>query len=170
MDIEKELYQDGFEEYPKSTVFIENIFMFLWIIFGSYLCWTFMPLIGWIYLGFGFVMVLFIMRILVCKNCYYHGERCHTGWGKLSAVYCKMGDLRQFGRGLSGIIVPIFYTSLALIPLILGAISLVREFSIIKICIFMTYLLISMTSSFIQRKKSCSKCKMKDICPGTAAK
>lgn len=169
-DIEKDLFEDGLEEYPKASVFIENIFMFLWIAFGSFLCWMFIPLIGWIYLGFGLVMVLFVMRILVCKNCYYHGERCHIGWGKLSASYCNRGDLNHFGKGIGGIIVPIFYASIALFPLIFGTISLIREFSLIKVCILMTYLLIFMTSSFIQRKKACSLCKMKNICPGSAAK
>ncbi len=166
----KELFQDGYEEYPISTVLIENLFIFLWIAVGSFLCWIFMPLIAWIFLAFGLIMVLYVMRLFVCKNCYYHNKRCHTGWGKLSAIYCRQGELSDFCRGIGGILIPVFYGLIALLPLILGIISSVQSFSIIKISMIIVFLFIIVMSSVILRKKSCITCKMKSICPGSAAK
>ena len=164
------MFTDGLDKFPISTVFVENLFMLLWIVTGTFICWISVPLIGWIYLTFGLSMVLCIMRILVCKNCYYHGKLCHTGWGKLSAIYCKQGELNHFGCGVSGKIIPIFYGSMALLPLIIGIISIINNFSVFRICILILFLFVVVMSSFTLRKKSCEICKMKLICPGSAAK
>ncbi len=167
---ESKLFDGGLEEYPISTVIIENTLMLLWLLIGSYLCGTISPLTGWIYLGFGLSMVLVVMRILVCGNCYYHGKICHTGWGKLSALYCKQGDIRQFGCGAGGAIVPGFYGSMALLPVVLGIISLVQSFSILNLAIMLSFIVIVILSSHTFRKKACVQCKMKDICPGSLDK
>jgi len=163
---EKELFQKGLDEYPISTVFVENLFMFLWITVGAFLCWIVVPVVGWVYLAVGLLMILCVMRILVCKNCYYYGKRCHTGWGKLSAIYCQQGELSHFG----GAIVPIFYGSMALFPLVLGIISIVKVFTLIKVCMVIIFLFIIVMSSFTLRKKSCTICKMKNMCPGCNVK
>ena len=167
---EIELFQNGLDEYPISTVIIENLFIFLWIAAGTFLCWVFVPVIGWIYLGFGLMMVLFVMRILVCKNCYYHGKRCHTGWGKLSAIYCEQGELNHFCCGIGGAIVPLFYGSMALLPLILAVLSMVKAFSLITMFTTMVFIFIVVTGSFTFRKKACVVCKMRIMCPGYAEK
>ena len=166
----KEIFENGLDEYPISTVFIENLFMFLWIAIGAFLCWMLVPLIGWIYLIFELTMVLFVMRILVCKHCYYHGKLCHTGWGKLSAIYCQQGELSHFGCGIGGAIIPIFYGAMALLPLIFGIISIINTYSFFKICIIIIFLFVVVMSSFTLRKRSCEICKMKNMCPGSAAK
>ncbi|MBU1535442.1 hypothetical protein KKF84_08975 [Myxococcota bacterium] len=166
----KELYHEGLEEYPRATVFIENLLFVLWLGVGAFLCWTFLPLIAWIYLGFGVTMMLFVMRIAVCKNCYYHNKRCHTGWGKLSALYCRHGEITNFCRGVAGALIPAFYGSIALVPMVLGVIAMVKQFSVVKLSAFIVFLFIITMSSVILRKKSCDTCKMKLICPGSATK
>ncbi len=160
----------GLDEYPISTVIVENLFVFLWIAVGAYLCWKLVPMIGWIYLAFGLAMVLCVMRVLVCKNCYYHGKLCHTGWGKLSALYCRQGELSQFCCGFAGTIIPLFYGSMTLFPLILGTISIVKAFSLFGLCTIVVFLFIAVMSSYILRKRSCTVCRMRNMCPGSAAK
>lgn len=164
------IYEQGLEQYSIGTIVTENVFMALWLAIGAYLCWLLMPLIGWIYLGFGLTMVLFVMRILVCGKCYYHGKRCHTGWGKLSALYCKQGDVKDFGKGISGAIIPLFYGLMALIPLVTGIIATIKNFTFITLVVIVVFLFVVVMSSFTLRKKSCAQCKMKHLCPGCAAK
>jgi hypothetical protein len=131
------LFNNGFEKYPITTVLLENSLMLIWILTGAYLCALISPTVGWVYLAFGLSMVLVIMRILVCRNCYYYSKRCHTGWGKLSAMYCKPGNISRFGCGAAGAVIPIFYSSMALIPLILGIISFVKSFTSIALIILL---------------------------------
>jgi hypothetical protein len=167
---EVNLFNSGLEEYPFSTVIIENTLILIWILTGAYLCYSLFPVIGWIYLIFGFSMVLVIMRILVCRNCYYYGKMCHTGWGKLSALYCKQGEITHFGCGLAGKMIPIFYGSMTIIPIIIGIISLVISFSLILLIALLIFITVAILSSITLRKKACEKCKMKMICKGSMAK
>jgi hypothetical protein len=115
-------------------------------------------------------MVLYVMRILVCRNCFYYNKRCHTGWGKLSAIYCQQGELNDFGRGIGGAIIPIFYGLMALVPFVLAVISMIQHFSIIIMSLAIVFLFIVVMSSVVLRKKSCVTCQMKHICPGSAAR
>ncbi len=164
------LFDDGQERYSLLTVIVENTLILTWILTGGYLCKTLFPIIGLIYLIYGFSMVLVVMRILVCRNCYYYGKLCHTGWGKLSSLYCKQGEITRFGCGFSGKIIPIFYASMTFIPLIMGIISIAMKFSIFNLIILLIFFATAFLSSFSIRKKACVKCKMKEICQGSLDK
>ncbi len=166
----EKLFNAGLEKYPFSTVIIENALILSWILSGSYLCKLFLPVLGWVYLVFGMSMVLVVMRILVCKNCYYHGKMCHTGWGKLSALYCKQGEITRFGCGFTGKMIPLFYASMTFIPIIFGVVSIVMNFSFLSMSVLVVFLGVAMLSSFTFRKKACGQCKMKIICQGSLAK
>lgn len=164
------LFDAGLERYPLSTVILENTLILIWILSGGYLCKIILPAIGMIYLVYGFSMVYVIMRIVVCRNCYYHDKVCHTAWGKLSALYTKQGEITRFGCGFSGKMIPIFYASMVIIPLITGVISLVKYFSFVDLGILLLFITVSILSSVTFRKKACVKCKMKEICPGSLGK
>lgn len=169
-DSSVKLFQEGRENFNWQTILIENALIILWILTGAYLCKTISVTLGLVYLSFGVLMVFFVMRVIVCKNCYYHGKFCHTGWGKLSALYCKQGEISQFGCGASGKLTPIFYASMTLVPVIIGGVSLVKKFALIKMGVFVVFLAVSILSSYIFRKKACVQCKMRGLCPGSLAK
>jgi hypothetical protein len=166
----RELFEGGVEQYSSTNVFVDNLLIFLWIFLGGYLCWFFIPIIGWIYLAFGLIMVLGILRIIICQNCYYHGKKCHSAWGKLSAMYCRKGDYRKFGAGIIGPVILAFWSSMALVPLILAVISIIRYCSLFKIVMVVTFFIIVVLSAVILRKDACGKCKMKYLCPGSASR
>jgi len=92
MKTEIKIYEQGLEEYPKTSAVIGNLFMILWIALGAVACWLFYPLIAWIYLAFAVIMVFVVLRKLVCPNCYYYDKWCNIGWGKLCALFFKKGD------------------------------------------------------------------------------
>ena len=164
------LNEQGRERYPLSTVIIENLFFVLWLGIGATLMWGFMPALAVAYVIFGVVMMGVVMRISVCGSCYYHNKMCHTGWGKLSALYCRQRDLSRFGKGFSGALIPLFYGSMAVAPLVLGGISTARHFTPLKGALVALFVFVVVMSSVVLRKKSCATCKMRDICPGAAVK
>ena len=165
-----EIYQDGFEEHPKSKIIFGNLMMILWIALGTIGCWFFTPLVAWIYLTIAIVMVFFVLRKIVCTNCYYYDKWCSIGWGKLSALFFKKGDIESFKTSIGLKLAPLTYGLLSLIPLILVIISIFIQFSINKIIILVLLLLVSFYSGSIGRKSACSNCKMKLICPGCVEK
>ena len=166
--IEIELYQDGLEEHPKSKIIFANIMMVFWIALGTIACWFLAPLIAWIYLAIAVVMVFIVLRKLVCTNCYYYDKWCSIGWGKLSALFFKRGDIENFKTSIGLKLAPLTYGLLSLVPLILVVVSIFLQFSINKIIVLVLLLLVSFYSGSIGRKSACAKCKMKLICPGCA--
>lgn len=170
MTIEKQIYEQGLEEYPKAGTILGNLIMILWIALGTIACWFLYPLAAWIYLTFAIIMVFVVLRKLVCQNCYYYGKRCALGWGKLSALFFKKGSIGDFHKSIGIKLAPFTYGLLTLIPLVLIAISIFGEFSILKISVLVLLLLISFYSGAVSRKKTCADCKMRLICPGSAAK
>jgi len=170
MKTEIKIYEQGLEEYPKTSAVMGNLFMILWIALGTVACWLFYPLIAWIYLAFAVIMVFVVLRKLVCPNCYYYDKWCNIGWGKLCALFFKKGDMEKFSTSPGIKIAPLVYGSLTLIPFILLVISMFKGFSLIKLSVVVLLVLIGFYSGTISRKKSCAKCRMRLICPGSAIK
>jgi len=172
MENKIKIYKQGLEEYPKSSIILGNVLMLLWIVLGTLCCWFFHPVVAWIYLVFAIVMVFVALRKLVCTDCYYYDKWCCIGWGKLSALFFKKGEIEKFPNTLGLKIAPLTYGLLSLIPLILISISLIQKFTFFffKIVILLLLLLISFYSGTVGRKKSCAKCKMRLICPGSVVK
>ena len=92
------------------------------------------------------------------------------GWGKLAAALFKKGDIKKHESCAGMKIAPAFYGSLTMVPLILLIISMIFEFTLLKLFILAVLVFLTVYSGAISRKKSCSKCKMKLVCKGSAAK
>jgi hypothetical protein len=164
-----DIFKQGLEEHPKTTVILGNLVMALWIALGTIACWLLYPLIGWIYLAAALIMVGVVLRKLVCTNCYYYGKWCGLGWGKLAALFFKEGDMEKFSTSIGVKLAPITYGLLSLIPIVLVVISIVMEFTAFKVVVLALLLLVSFYSGFLSRKKGCANCKMKLACPGSVS-
>lgn len=164
------IYEKGKDSFEKSGIILGNLIMLTWIALGTVAAWLFDPIIGWSYLAFSTIMVFIVLRKLVCTNCYYYDRLCPIGWGKLSALLFKKGDIRNFERCLGLKLAPLTYGLLSIIPLFLITASLVTEFSVFKLAILLVLLLISFYSGSAGRKKACINCRMRLICPGCAVK
>ena len=162
------LFKQGLEEYPKSNIFLGNFLMILWIVLGTIACWFLYPLTAWIYLAFAVIMAGILLRKLLCTNCYYYDKWCCMGWGKLSALFFKKGDIKQFNISIGQKLAPLTYGLLTIVPVVFIVTSIFQEFSILKIVVLILLLLISFYSGAISRKKTCAKCKMRLICKGCA--
>lgn len=86
------LYEQGLEEYPISSIIKGNLAMAAWIALGTIACWFLSPLGAWIFLAFALIMIGIVLRKLLCTNCYYYDKRCSIGWGKLSALMFSRCD------------------------------------------------------------------------------
>lgn len=170
MNTKIEIYEQGLEEYPKAQVFLGNLLMIIWIALGTIACWLLSPIAGWIYLAFALLMVAVVLRKLLCTNCYYYNKWCCMGWGKLVALFFKQGDVEKFNTSSGQKLAPLTYGLLSLIPLILIVISVIQQFTIAKIVVLILLFSISFYSGAVSRKKTCANCKMRLICPGSAAK
>ena len=170
MKKETKIYEQGLEEYSKCSIILGNLLMLLWIALGTIGCYFFRPLVAWLYLAFAIIMVFVVLRKMVCTNCYYYDKWCCMGWGKLSALFFKKGEIENFPKSIGIKIAPLFYGLLTLIPLVLIVISIIKEFTVPKLVVLFLLLFVSFYSGAINRKKTCAVCKMRLICPGSAVK
>ena len=168
----QELYEKGLENYPKATVVLTNVLLFLWFGFAAYgmsvLRFAGLPIISIIYLLFAIIMLGFVLRKHLCTHCYYYNKLCGTGWGKLSSrLFKEKSGNYELGMKLAGLtwglltIVPIIAIPLAMLLnrgfLVPGGISLTG---------FLTIMVVNQFG----RKKGCKQCKMRRICEASAAK
>jgi len=109
------LYKQGLEEYPRAGIIFGNFVMILWISLGTIACWFLCPLAALIYLVFVTIMIFVVLRKLVCTKCYYYGKWCSTGWGKLSAMFFKKGNIEKFNTCIGVKLAPFTYGLLSLI-------------------------------------------------------
>jgi len=114
-------------------------------------------------------MIFVVLRKLVCTNCYYYGKQCALGWGKLSALFFSQGSIDQFSTCVGIKAAPITYGLLTLIPLVFCIVALVQEVTVLKVVVLVLLLAVSVYSGAISRKMACTNCKMRLICPGSAA-
>ena len=170
MENEIKLYEDGLEEYQKSGIILGNIVMIFWIALGTIACsYLYLP-VAWLYFAFAVTMVFIVLRKFVCTNCYYFDKWCCMGWGKISCLFFDEGSIEDFHKSTGIKLAPVIYGLLTIIPAVMIIISLILEFTVLKLVVLVLLLSVSVYSGAISRKKSCSNCKMKLICPGSASK
>lgn len=158
--------EDGLEEYPLPVVLFGNFMMLLWIGLGTLACYFLSPVAAWVYLGVSLVTVFIVLRGAVCTRCYYYGKRCHIGWGKLASLFFKKGKIEELNDCIGAKAAPAVYGLLSLVPLALGTISAIMDFSVIKIIVLVVLLSIGFYSGAISRKSACAECKMRGYCRG----
>ncbi len=168
MEAKIEIYESGQEQYPKSGIILANFLMALWVAIGTVGCRLYSSWAAGLYLALAVIMIYVVLRKLVCANCYYYDKWCGVGWGKLSAVFCQKGNIKEFKQSLGIKLAPITYGLLSLVPVILIIVSMTREFHVSQAVVLALLLIVSFYSGAVSRKKTCAECKMRLICPGSA--
>lgn len=167
-----DLYNDGIEKAKTSGVVIENLLIVGMVAMGFRCMYKAgingIPIVSIIYVLFILIMLIFVLRKQLCAVCYYYGKQCHCGWGKLSSALFKQGSgNRDLGGKLAGLtwgvtmVLPIV-VSVSL--LIMGKTLIMEEIK------FLAPFLILVVINGVLHKKSCENCKMRYICPGSAAR
>jgi len=167
---EKKLYEEGYEEYPRWWVDFENLFYIVYIGIGFVgmlsLQIAGMPLIALFYLACVLVMLGIVLRKHVCTNCYYYGKRCHCGWGILSSKLYKKGAC---GCNIGWKIAGLTWFLIAAIPIASMALILFLEWTTQTLNFLLAFIALTIINWVIHRR-GCAHCKMRFICPGSAAK
>ncbi|MDI6826507.1 MAG: hypothetical protein QMD36_04980 [Candidatus Aenigmarchaeota archaeon] len=171
MDKQK-LYEKGIKEAKKSYAIFENALFLLLIVLGFLGMYPLsikgLPLVSILYALFGVVMLVFVLRKHLCTKCYYYDKWCHCGWGKLSsAIFKRDSGNQEFGGKLAGIT----WGILMGLPIIgMVGVIFVGKTPLIDVLIFFVPFIILVAINGVLHMKDCKECKMRFICPGSAAK
>jgi hypothetical protein len=154
------------ENYTLKSGIIANIIVFVWLVLGIYAIWLVIPFLAVVWGIFLAIMFLFVMRKSLCTKCRYYGGRCSMGWGWYTSKIFKKGNVENFPGCFGARFAPFLWMSVSLLPVIVLAISMIFDFSVLKGVILVLLILIAYVfGNKKSRKKSCSICKMNDLCP-----
>ncbi|WP_421909826.1 hypothetical protein [Methanolacinia petrolearia] len=154
------------ENYTLKRVIFANIVIFVWLVLGIYAIWLVVPFLAVAWGIFLALMFLFVMRKSICTKCRYYDGRCSMGWSWYTSKIFKEGNVEDFPGCFGARFAPFLWMSVSLLPVIVLAISMVFEFSILKAVILVLLILIAyIFGNKKSRKKSCSVCRMNDLCP-----
>lgn len=160
----------GKESFPLGWIIGENLLhLTIWVLAGALLWPVWMPA-GIPVLTILWAALVVVIQILLkkhnCSGCYYYDKWCHLGWGKLSSALFEQDS----GNPDLGMKLSLFY--LASPPLILIAsliFGIVQNVSPAYWGMLALYVVLN-GATFPLRKKGCSHCAMREVCPGSAAK
>lgn len=161
--MKKEKY---FENYPFWIVFFSNLVSILTYLIGSFIIYQIG--ITWLILYLLFIGILEFRLIRNhCVSCYYYGKTCAFGKGKISSLFFKKGDAKNFCKKdiTWKAMIPDFMVSL--IPAIVGIVLLIKDFDwIVLSSVIALLLLASLGSGMIRTKLACKYCRQREIgCP-----
>ncbi len=155
-----------YENYPLSIVFLSNAVSIAIYLIGGFLIFQ----LGLIWL---FLYILFILLLEVrllrrsCTNCYYYGNLCAFGKGRISAIFFEKGDAKRFTQDAITwkAILPDFLVFI--IPLIVGIALLIMAFDLlILVLVVLLAILATIGNGYIRGSFACKYCRQREIgCP-----
>ena len=155
-----------YENYPFWIILVSNFVSIAIYLLGGFIIYQ----LGLVWLLIYVLYVVWLeIRLLKgsCANCYYHGKYCAFGKGKLSCLFFKKGDPKKFihMQITWKEIIPDFLVSI--IPLLLGIVLLIRNFSWILLGIMVLLILFTAVgNAFVRGSLACKYCKQREIgCP-----
>jgi hypothetical protein len=168
----KKLYGKGLEKFPASWIIGQNLFLIFYLAIASIGMYPLqiyrIPILSLLFIIYMILMLVFILRKHLCTNCFYYGRSCHVGWGRLSALLFKQNSGNyELGGKLANVTWILVATIFPLIGI--GVVVIWKWFSIYQASLLIVFIIIS-GLNFVIQKKSCEKCKMRFICPGSMAK
>ncbi len=167
-----EIYEGGIEKVKIPYIVFENTLIVALLVFGYLgmkpISVHGIPILSIIYVLFTLIMLIFILRKHLCTHCYYYGKSCHCGWGHLSS---KLFKKESGNQKAGGILAGITWGTIMVLPVISMVLLIItNEVKLKQEMLYLVSFVILTVINGVLHKIDCENCKMKYICPGSAAK
>ena len=150
------------DTYPWAKILPRWILGIVEVGLSIYIVINFHQVLGLVFCA-AWILALFVMLpLLRCTKCYYYGKRCNTAWGLITKFMFPPGDQVYFqsAYGLTFIFWP-----LRIIPLGLGALTLLGDFKFNPQGLFLIYVGAMILHRLYYRAANCPVCRQKAVCP-----
>lgn len=158
--------QNCLETYPAMVVIISNLLSFLIYVIGAYIIFQFSYVLGVCFILFILILEFRLIR-WHCTDCYYYGKICAFGKGRMSSVFFQKGSVERFNQKQISwkSMLPDFLVFF--IPLLIGIILLIRDFSwTLIILLIILFLLAFPGNALVRGQLACRYCKQRKAgCP-----
>jgi len=155
-----------YENYPAWIIFVVNLVSIAIWVAGAFIIYQ-VGLI-WMVLYLAFIGYLEI-RLLKghCVDCYYYGKRCANGNGKLSSLFFRKGDPKNFCKKNMTWkdIAPDFMVSV--VPMVIGIAILIMGFDwLILSLVILLFVLSFPGNALVHGSLICKYCRQRELgCP-----
>ena len=154
-----------YENYPYWIIIVSNILQLSILTIGVIIIKPLGTIWVLIYLAY---IIFLEIRLLKksCVDCYYYGKRCAFGKGKLYSLFFKKGNKENFAGNFTWKdLIPDMLV--AIIPLIIGIVTLIINFNwLLLSLVILLFLLVSTGNSLVRGSLACKYCKQRETgCP-----
>ena len=147
--MELKTISDEAKAHSRRLLTSGNLAIVLWITVDAVACWFFNSILGWVFLITAFGLVFFILRRFGCSSCYYC-KSCTMGFEKLADLFFGEGYMAGVNSSLTLRIIFV-YGLLGIVPIVFLSVSIIQEFTLIKIAV-LALLLFLLSYSGSRRK------------------
>jgi len=104
---------------------------------------------------------LYVIRVRLCRHCFYYGLHCPLGWGRIVPLFCERGDPHIFGRTRW----PVLYLfSYAVFPPVFIALSLFFRRDPYVMGALIAFFAMGLLMFIAARRWCCMGCRMTSHC------
>lgn len=158
--------KDLYESYPAGMVFTSVLHTLLIYALGVAILLPAGPIWAALYLAFCLWSEFRVLRGS-CVNCAYYGKSCAFGRGIVCAMIFRRGDPARFNQRRLTWAALIPDLMISQLPLIVGIVLLVRDFSWLLLGLMVLLVLLAFPGSgFVRGRLACAHCRQRELgCP-----
>jgi hypothetical protein len=156
----------GYESFPIRIVILCNLVAIPIYAIGAYILAGFGAWLSILYLLYCFWMEIRLLKGS-CVDCYYYGQVCGFGKGKLCSLLFKKGDPQKFAEKKVSWLQMLPDLMVFILPLVGGIVLLVRDFAWLLLLMLAILVMLSSGGNAVARGSfACKFCKQREIgCP-----
>ena len=153
------------ENYSRKIICMNLLLTFLSYFIGTLVIYSFNLIAGIFYVILCILTIILSLK-LRCSYCFYYGKRCGFGFGVLSKILFSQGESKEFNNSKNIIPVLVFSLGTSFIPVVIGIVLLIVNFSVFHLIYFILYILVAFLPNFFARSKVCKHCEQSKLgCP-----
>jgi hypothetical protein len=147
-----DLAQRTKKQYSKSELVFGNLAIAVWILLGTAACWLIFSFGAIIFLALAGFLVFYELGKKGCGNCFFC-KSCTIGMGKLPGLFFTKTTVENLNVNRKALkLFPFVYLFLSVVPLAVTAISMLHQFNIFYLALFIALVAFSAWTGLNRRK------------------
>jgi hypothetical protein len=134
-------------EFPKNLVIAGNFALAVWIVLDTIGLLLYNLAAGVVFILVALIGIYGVLKFLGCLRPCYNCKKCTFGMGRLAALYFGKRSLKDYKKTYRLPVAIFYYILLGPFPAALLLVSTIQAFTILKVTVSVTLLVISVYSA-----------------------
>lgn len=141
-------------EFPKNLVITGNFALAVWIVLDTIGLLLYNLAAGVVFILVALIGIYGVLKFLGCLRPCYNCKKCTFGMGRLAALYFGKRSLKDYKKTYHLPVAIFYYILLGPFPAALLLVSTIQAFTILKVAVLVTLLVITVYSASTWRPNS----------------